>query len=765
MPGAALWTLREMCVNPCPMSEPPAAAARDTPPFGALAPRPYAGALAACVGSALVAAAVVAGADIGLTATAAEGTGASQLLLFGAVALALYLGAGLAVGLVEGVAAGAIAATHPGVRVYRRLVEDRDLDREVTGALLAFLVTAALGALVVARLAMVLVAQPERKAVGALLLGVAVTALVPLAALAAYPIFRVTRRLAALVPRLGALPRAVLTAALVLGLGAAAGAFTVFTKLDWRVLPVALPVTALGFAAVQALTLAVHRRWRARPVAIAAALAAIAPLAAVLLAQPDDRTVALLTVESRATRSLVALARSFFDRDHDGYSTVLGGGDCNDDDPTIHPGAKDIPDDGIDQNCIGGDAHAAPQAAAAVPVAPAPPSTLRWDGNLVIIAVDTLRADRLGVAGYTRRGGKSLTPNMDALARRGAYFRRVWSQAPNTPRSFPSIFTSRYPSQVKWDNVFQNYPKVLPENVTLFEALRGAGLRTVGEASHFYFTDARGITQGFDEFDNEGAKSIKDSNHDSAAPRIVPRAIAKLRELAGKPQRFVLFTHLFEPHSTYMEHEEFPIHEKGLEGLEEKYDYEIAFVDKYVGELVEAIGAAGVAERTAIVLVSDHGEAFGKHHYGGERMFFHGQTLYDELLRVPLVIVIPGQPARTIDDPVMLLDLAPTLLDLVGAASPKGFVGRSLVPLLEGKPLPPRPVHAELLPAPEWNHDAKMLVDGDGKTKVIYRISDNLFEVYDLGGDGDEQKNLVETHKDVARRMKAAITTWMESEL
>src|SRR5262249_50825081 len=162
-------------------------------------------------------------------------------------------------------------------------------------------------------------------------------------------------------------------------------------------------------------------------------------------------------------------------------------------------------------------------------------------------------------------------------------------------------------------------------------------------------------------------------------------------------------------------------------------------------------------------LISDHGEAFGKHRYGGERMFFHGQTLYDELLRVPVVVAAPGQEARTVDDPAMLIDVAPTIAELMGVAPPHDFNGRSLAPYLAGQTLPPRPVEAELLPAPEWNHDAKMMIAADGRTKIIYRISDSLFELYDLVADPDEQKNLVDEKKDVAKKMKQAIATWKEN--
>src|SRR5262249_45210894 len=153
-----------------------------------------------------------------------------------------------------------------------------------------------------------------------------------------------------------------------------------------------------------------------------------------------------------------------------------------------------------------------------------------------------------------------------------------------------------------------------------------------------------------------------------------------------------------------MEHEEFPAKHGGLTGLEEKYDGEVQFVDQHLGKVLDALAASGLAESTAVVVFADHGEGFGEHRFGGERMYFHGQTLYDELLRVPLLVYVPGVAARTVDDPVMLLDLGPTLVDLVKAKPSPTFRGHSLLPALLGEKTAPRPVVAELLPAPSWNH-------------------------------------------------------------
>jgi arylsulfatase A-like enzyme len=352
---------------------------------------------------------------------------------------------------------------------------------------------------------------------------------------------------------------------------------------------------------------------------------------------------------------------------------------------------------------------------------------------------------------------------MDELWARGVAFTRAYAQAPNTPRSFPSIFTSRYPSRVKWDNPFQNYPKLLPEAVSVFELLRDGGYHTAGVSSHFYFTEERGITQGFAEYDNEGAKSIKDSNPDVASPRVVPKVKAKLAALAAGKQKFVLFTHLFEPHSTYVEHDGFPKPSSGVEGLEEKYDYEIAFVDRYVGEVVDALKETGLADDTMIVLLSDHGEAFGAHRFGGERLYFHGQTLYDELLRVPLVFIVPGVAPRQVDTPVMLLDVAPTLADAAGLTASPTFQGRSLGPAIVGQELPRRPVHAELLPAPSWKHDARMMIEDDGQTKIIYRVSENVFELYDLAADPKELEDLTTVRKERADELRRKLAAFIDS--
>ncbi|HWM86343.1 MAG TPA: sulfatase, partial [Kofleriaceae bacterium] len=344
-----------------------------------------------------------------------------------------------------------------------------------------------------------------------------------------------------------------------------------------------------------------------------------------------------------------------------------------------------------------------------------------------------------------------------------AYFKRVYAQAPNTPRSFPSIFASRFPSQIKVDKEFQNYSDPLDDNVFLFEVLQAAGIKTEGFASHFYFDRAPGIRQGFDRFDNEGALDIAGSNKDSASPRIVPKVEARLAELAKGKERFALFVHLFEPHSTYMVHQEFPLPSGA--GLSDKYEMEIAFADQWTGRVLDAIEKNGLADRTLVVALSDHGEAFGVHRVAGQKMYFHGQTLYDELLRVPLMMRLPGAKPGAFDDPIMLVDLGPTVLDMLGLAIPDQMVGRSVLTRVLGQPLEPRPVYAQLMPAPSWNHQWAAMITADGAHKLIYRISDRAFELYNLKTDPEEKRNLYSSQPELATKLRDELARWIEVDL
>ncbi len=735
--------------------------------------RPYRDSIAAGLSAALVSGAVMTGVDLVLAARRGGGLHGSGAELAALVA-GLYAMPCVLAGAAAGVIVGAWRATFGDGAVgsaYRRLCREPELDRQMCGALIATAVSALALAAFTAALATKLVAGVERKSVGAVLFGVTLAASLPLFAVFAIPVFRVTRKAAIVVPRAARVPATMVISMAGVLAAAALVVFVVSTRLDWRALDlggvVALAVmlaTALAWTGLWRLLLPkLRRRIPVRGfLAAGAAVASLALSALVLRAAPSREALQLLTEHTSGARKLLAVARALSDHDGDGYSALIGGPDCDDEDPDVHPDATEIPDNGKDDNCLGGDRVAAAATAdTEQPSAPALPQ-LGFHGNLLFVVIDTMRGDRLGLAGY-RRNGRSLTPNLDELGARACYFRRAYAQATNTARSVPSMFTSLYPSQVRVDKQFRNFSRTLDENLSMFEVLEQAGVHTVGFSSHYFFQVNEGSRQGFIEYDNEGAKSMEQASREVTAPKIVTKAMAKLTELSESGERFAMFVHLFEAHSDYVEHAEFPLPPGA--GLRARYDYELAFDDLWVGRLLDTLQKVGLAEHTMVVVLADHGEGFGEHRVAGQRIFYHGRTLYQELLHVPLLIHIPGVAPCTIDTPVMLLDVAPTIVSAMGIDVPSAFHGRSLLPGMRGVPLEGRPVFAELLPAPYWNHSAKAMISADGRYKLIYRISERRFELYDLAQDPGESRDLYRRRPDIAESMTQALIDWIEVRL
>jgi len=330
--------------------------------------------------------------------------------------------------------------------------------------------------------------------------------------------------------------------------------------------------------------------------------------------------------------------------------------------------------------------------------------------DVILISIDTLRADHLGCYGY----GGGTSPNLDGLAAECTLFERALSQAPWTLPSHASLLTSLYPATcgVELASMFRFAPPrsdvLAPAHSTLAEVLGASGYRTAALVSAFWLGPGFGLEQGFER--HEFRKG------ELATTGLVDAGMEWLEAAGARPS--FLFLHLFDVHE-YAAPETFRpgrstadwerlerltdraapnlfdnISEDELRLLREGYDTAVRYVDHEVGRLLAWLKAEDRWESTLIVLLSDHGEEFWEH--GGTG---HGFTLYEEQLHVPLLVKAPleaglGPPGR-VAEPVGLIDVMPTILDLVGTEVPPDLEGRSLRPLIQGEGLPSRALFAE----------------------------------------------------------------------
>ena len=357
--------------------------------------------------------------------------------------------------------------------------------------------------------------------------------------------------------------------------------------------------------------------------------------------------------------------------------------------------------------------------------------------NVLLIVVDTLRADHLGAWGY----GRPTSPNIDKLAASGVRFSRSSSQAPWTTPSIGSLMTSRYPVELG----FRDERTALPEGVTtLAEHLRTAGLATGAIVSHSFCSDEYNFDQGFESFDDSNVLG-----HVGASSQgVTDLAVRFLEEHKEKP--FFLWTHYFDPHFAYTEHPEhsfpreapyegpvesemrfselraLPLGPADADELRRLYDSEIAFTDASIGRLLDKLDELGLSDETLVIFTADHGEEFLDHGKIG-----HSKTLYEELLHVPTIVRCPHWQPGVVDAPVSNIDLFPTALSCLGLPSPDGLRGRPLGPSLP----PPAPLIAETA-----RRDGRaMLRDGDLK---IVGGRKKGFELYDLSTDPEEKHDL-----------------------
>ena len=677
-----------------------------------------------------------------------EVPGRARALLFLAAAYALFAALAAAAATLAGL------ALWRGTRLGHIAARRRARERTGTDALVQLsLVLAGIPALAAALAAgywLAVQILSGRKHVGLMLaaaMGIALAALLAAALLALI----LARPLEAALARLAARPgwgralgsrRAPLVAGGVL-LAAAALAAVWKTWATLSLLPLRPLWIALLAVALYPPSLPIGRRLAGRisglrPLVRRAALAAglVALFLVALLAGSAEGPREAAAAHSGAGAALARALRRLGDLDRDGYSRVLGGGDCDDGDRAVHPGAREVPDDGVDNNCIGGDATARPQPPA--PFTPVPAAVPR-DLDVLLITIDTLRADHVGAYGYRR----ATTPRIDALAARGAVFENAWAHAPSTRYSIPAILTGRYPLEVDYVDIPREWPGISESNTTIAEVMKSRGLTTSAILNYWYFDKKRRMDQGFDRYDNTNKKLHKGipgegpaRTSGTSARQQTAAAIAELDRItrggADPAARFFLWVHYYDPHMDYERHAGTPSFGSGKMDL---YDHEIRFTDGQIGALLDHLETIGRAERTAVVITGDHGEGFGEH-----GIDLHGYHLYAPQTRVPLIVRVPGLVARRVALPAGHVDILPTLANLVGAEPVAGSMGRSLVDVLAGAPGPAdRHVFQQL--SYEGNHE--MRGAASRACHVIYNVSpDSSWEVYAIDKDPGETHDM-----------------------
>lgn len=366
----------------------------------------------------------------------------------------------------------------------------------------------------------------------------------------------------------------------------------------------------------------------------------------------------------------------------------------------------------------------------------------RPPGLIVVISIDTLRADRMPIYGYA--AGR--TPAIDAFAKDAVTFDRAYAHAPQTLPSHASMFTGQLPfAHAVRDNLGFTLSQ---DAVTLPEVLSQAGYTTGGFVSSFVLRAETGIHQGFATYDAQFPAAASDRS-----PGQVQRPGVQTLEATDRwldtltDTRAFAFFHIYEPHKPYAP-------PASYQGLPDPYDGEVAYSDEIVGRLLASLKRRGWYDNATIVITADHGEGLGDH---GEEE--HGLFLYDEVMRVPLLIKLPGNQGggERRREPVQHIDLVPTLTMMAKAETPAGLQGRNLLPLLEGSgTIAPQGIYAEALYARYHFGWSELTSLTDERYRYIRAPRE---ELYDLELDPGERTNLIADRAPAAAALRSALAT------
>jgi arylsulfatase A-like enzyme/Flp pilus assembly protein TadD len=370
--------------------------------------------------------------------------------------------------------------------------------------------------------------------------------------------------------------------------------------------------------------------------------------------------------------------------------------------------------------------------------------------NVLVITIDTLRADHLGCYGYK----DAHTPNLDGLAGEGVRFERAYTPVPITLPSHTVIFTGTYPTASGIHDFSAN--RLGPQSNTMASLLKDKGYTTGAVVASAVLDSRFGLNRGFDfYYDHFDFNRLEEANLDEMerpANAVADVAIDWLGQNAGK--RFFFWMHLYDPHAPYK-----PPAPYDAQFRESPYDGEIAFADAQVGRVLQFLKSKRLYDKTLIILSGDHGEGLGEH---GEKT--HGFFIYNSTLHVPLIVRVPGAKPHAVSEPVTTADILPSLLEEISLPIPAQVQGTSFAAALEGKDSThanARGLYAEtFLPRLHFNWSELRGIQFERYTFIEAPKP----ELYDLEKDPKELQNLFDQKKAVATELRSKLSALIRAD-
>lgn len=438
--------------------------------------------------------------------------------------------------------------------------------------------------------------------------------------------------------------------------------------------------------------------------------------------------------KSQAAQLGAKLARFVTDVDRDGVSSAFGGNDCAPLDGRRAPTKVEVPGNGVDEDCDGSDSLPPGRVHRADLFSDALDPDIVRRMNVVWVVLETVRADHVSALSY----GPPTTPYLSELAQESLLFPRAYSQSSATVFSMPSMMSGMEPSAARWKRE-HGHPQFADPAPLLAERLKKKGYRTGFVLDTYLQNNFLTLQRGFDQVLLAEPDPQKVNNRPRRNPFATAKAAEVLARLEAKDRVF-LTVYYPDTHSPYTRHADVDSSSFDASPLGD-YDTEIAWADQQIRALVEMLKSRpAIWDNTILVINADHGEEFGEH--GGTR---HAQTCHDESVHVPLLVRIPGVPAKRVESRVALVDVVPTILEAIGEREGADqLTGQSLlVPALRPDRVDPaRPIFCDIASVSSKYGTFLRRAVRDGRYALFQDVTEGRYSLFDTQSDPEEREDL-----------------------